>query len=94
MSLFIEDIRVIASVRHGIDMSKFELIVLLINVMHVNQIPFLVLKLYHINYYHVCSLDNLKVDCISRVLKGMYAKYLSRGGKVARSEADNTFLSI
>lgn len=39
---------------------KFESIVLSINVIHINQIPFLISKSYHINHCQVRPLNNLK----------------------------------
>ena len=48
---------------------KFKSILLSIDVMNVNQIPFLVSKSYHRNHYQICALDNLKADCVSRALE-------------------------
>ena len=45
--------------------SKFASIMLLFDVIHGNQIPFLVSKSYHTNHYQTCAPDNLKANYIT-----------------------------
>ena len=71
--------------------SKFKSIVLSIDIMPLNQIPFLVSKSYHVNHYQVRALDNFNTDCVSSALESIYSEYSIRGWKVTWIETNNEF---
>lgn len=64
---------------------KFQSVTLSVNVMHLNQIPFMVAKPYHINYYQVQPLNDLKGPTKFKASTEMCSEYSSRRGKVTRS---------
>ena len=48
---------------------KFQSVTLSVDVMHINQIPFMVAKSYHINYYQLQLLKDFKVPTKVKFLK-------------------------
>ena len=59
---------------------KLKSIVLSIDVMHVNGIPFLLSKSHHIGYYQVIPMRKKNAECVKDAINRMKAEYATRGG--------------
>ena len=72
-------------------LEKIKAVILSIDVMHVNKLPFLIGKLHHINYYHAIPMLKKNADCIKDAIDKMKAEYGRRGGTVIKLLGDIAF---
>ena len=66
-------------------------VVLFIDIMFVNKIPFLLVKSEGINYIHAHILRTRRKSCIAKALRHIKQKYKSRNFSIKTIYADNEF---
>ncbi len=65
-------------------LEKMKEVILSIDVMHLNRVPFLIGKSHHISYYHAIPMLKKNADCIKEAIDKMKAEYGRRGGTVVK----------
>ena len=73
---------------------RFQNITLYIDVMFVNQIPFLVSKSAHIGHHISVPLEGLSTENYEKALQLMIDEYEARGGKIKNILGDGAFTSL
>ena len=72
-------------------LEKMKAVILSIDVMYLNRVPFLIGKLYLINYYHAIPMLKKNADCIKEAINKLKAEYGRRGGTVVKLLGDIAF---